>query len=95
MDGGITGNSRNADSFSPRGTVNLKGGNAAAPRLFEVMGQDLGNVDGFHRNFTYGTISLAASSYIRLVDNADNAFGTSPEALYVNTLIVPSGTPST
>ena len=92
VDGGITGNSRNSDSFSPRGTLSLKGGSAAAPRLFEVMGQDLGNVtDGFNRNFAYGTISLGSSSYIRLVDNADNAFAAAPKLLYANTLIVPSG----
>ncbi len=56
------------------------------------MGQDLGNVPaGFNNNFAYGTLALGSNDYVRLVDLANNSGSSSPEALYVNTLIVPSG----
>ncbi len=47
---------------------------------------------GFTGNFDYGTLQLGSGAYVRLVDSARNSTSTSPEALYVNTLIVPSGT---
>ena len=57
------------------------------------MGQDLGNVmAGFTHNFVYGSLSLSGGTYVRLVDNAHNATGAQPEALYVGTLLVPAGT---
>src|SRR5262249_41015406 len=46
----------------------------------------------FTNNFAYGTLALGGSAYVRLVDNADNSAGTGSEALYINGLIVPSGT---
>ena len=62
-------------------------------QLLEVMGRDLGATNGgFNQNFVYNTLSLANKTYVRLVDLSDNAPGSNAEALYVNSLIVPSGT---
>ena len=56
------------------------------------MSQDLGNVAaGFNNNFAYGTLAVGSNDYVRLVDLQNNSGSSSPEALYVNTLIVPSG----
>jgi hypothetical protein len=93
INGTLVGTTRNANLFAPQGTLSLNGpGTSTAPQLLEVMSQDQGNVGaGFSRNFVYGSISLS-NTYVRLVDNARNSSGTSPEALYVNALIVPAGT---
>ncbi len=57
------------------------------------MGQDLGAVAaGFVDNFAYGRLVLARNTYVQLVDDADNAAGEGDEALYLNELIVASGT---
>src|SRR5208337_782814 len=87
------GDTKDADLFQCQGTVNLDGtGTSAIPQFLEVMGQDLGNVSaGFNDNFAYGTLGLGSNDYVRLVDLANNSGSSSPEALYVNTLIVPSG----
>ncbi len=45
----------------------------------------------FINNFAYGTLKLAANTYVELVNNAVNSPGNSSEAVYVNTLIVPAG----
>ena len=67
-------------------------GTASSPQLLEAMSQDLGNVAaGFNDNFAYGTLELTANTYVELVDNAANSPGDAPEAVYVNTLIVPAG----
>lgn len=56
------------------------------------MGNDLGNVStGFHDNFAYNTLAIGSNDYVRLVDLSNNSGSSNPEALYVNTLIVPSG----
>jgi RHS repeat-associated protein len=91
--GNLIGNTRNRDQFDALGPVLLNGmGMAATPQLLEVMSQDLGNVPaGFNRNFAYGTLALGNNTYVRLVDQARNSPGTAPEALYVNSLIVPAG----
>ena len=92
--GNLLGSTQQADLFSPEGTLLLNGsGNASSPQLLEVMSQDLGNVEsGFTNNFAYGTIALGSNTYVQLVDNAHNSSGNGPEAIYVNALIVPSGT---
>jgi hypothetical protein len=91
--GNVLGQTTNADEFAPAGTLDLAGpGSASAPELLEVMGQDLGNVAaGFTHNFVYGNLTLNGG-YVQLVDYAHNSAGTGPEALYVNSLIVASGT---
>ncbi len=84
----------NADLFQPLGTLTIEGpGSASSPELLEVMSQDQGNVPaGFQGNFHYDTIALASNAYVRLVDQSQNSAGsTGPEALYVNSLVVPAG----
>ena len=56
------------------------------------MGIDYGYVtSGFTDNFAYNSISLTSGTYVELVDNVKNSSGTGPEAVYVDTLSVPSG----
>src|SRR6266853_164907 len=56
------------------------------------MSQDLGAVAaGFNKNFAYGTLVLSSNSHVKLVDLSDNASGTGAEAVYVQSLFVPSG----
>ena len=56
------------------------------------MGQDLGSdAKGFTNNFAYGTLELGASTTLQLVDLSRNTSSTSPEALYVDSLLVPAG----
>jgi RHS repeat-associated protein len=90
----LAGQTRNAGAFVPMPTVVLGGSeDPNAPQLLEVMSQDLGDTSaGFFRNFGYDTLQVGnpnSTANLKLVDNADNAPGTDPEALYVNTLIVP------
>jgi Bacterial pre-peptidase C-terminal domain len=91
--GSLFGNTTDVDLYEPQGTVDLDGsGTSSVPQFLEVMSQDLGNVAaGFNNNFAYGTLAMGSNDYVRLVDNAHNSAGTAPEALYVNSLIVPSG----
>ncbi len=57
------------------------------------MSNDVGNVAaGFQNNFAYGAVLLANNTYVKLVDNSHNSAGTGPEAVYVGSLIVPTGT---
>jgi RHS repeat-associated protein len=90
----LLGDTRNADLYSPQGTLRLDGfGTEASPQLLEVMGHDLGtDAAGFRRNFAYGTLALSNNTYLRLVDQSNNSPGEEPEALYVNSLMVPAGT---
>lgn len=89
----VTGNTKNADQFVPRQKVVFCGGGTSdAPQLFEAMGQDRGPMSaGFDRNFVYTCIELAENSYVRLQDLSDNSTGSAPEAVYVNSLVVPAG----
>ena len=91
--GSIFGDTTDRSLFQPSGTVSLSGtGTSAIPQFFEVMGQDLGNVPaGFTSNFAYGGLSVGANDYVRLVDLQKNSGTSNPEALYVNTLVVSSG----
>jgi len=94
----ISGNSlgagTNADRFNPQGTVLFDGGGTTAnPQLLEAMSQDRGPATtGYNRNFAYGTLALSNNTRVQLVDQADNAGGAGPEALYVTALSVPAGT---
>jgi RHS repeat-associated protein len=93
--GNLTGTTGNAQLYSPLAAVLFNGsGTSTTPQLLEVMSQDLGAVStGFIHNFAYDQLTLAAGTYVKLVDNARNSpnSGTSPEALYVNGLLVPAG----
>jgi len=91
--GDLVGNGTNAAQFASGGAVQL--GTADGPasfQLLEVMGEDLGNVEeGFSGNFAHGSLRLENTS-VELVDFEDNSSGLAPEALYLDTLIVPAGT---
>ena len=90
---GLIGNTVNLGQFIPLGTSTFNGsGTAASPQLLEVMGRDLETSQlGFIHNFNYGTITLANNTYVKLVDQNHNSSGSGAEALYVNSLVVPSG----
>jgi RHS repeat-associated protein len=93
--GNLAGSTQNSGIFAPAGSVLFDGsGTAMAPQTLEAMSQDLGNVAaGFHKNFAYGTISLSNNTYLQLVDNSQNIAGggSKANAVYVNSLNVPSG----
>ena len=90
----LTGATQNPSQLTLRGMVRLEGsGTAGAPQLLEAMSNDVGNVAaGMMGNFAYGSLILANNTYVRLVDGADNANGTGPEAVYTNSLLVSAGT---
>jgi hypothetical protein len=92
--GSLLGATTDADRYNPQVPVRFDGaGTVTAPQLLEAMGRDVGNtLAGFTRNFVYSTLSLGNNTYVKLVDQADNATGTEHEALYVDSLIVPAGT---
>jgi len=53
---------------------------------------DLGNApSAYANNFAFGTIQLSSYTYVQLVDQSANTSGTGAEAVYTNSLIVPSG----
>jgi hypothetical protein len=94
LNGNLLGSTQNNSLFDPHGTVLLNGvGNSSAPKLFEVMSQDLGaGASGFVSNFAYGTLSLRSGTYYQLQDLDRNSAGSGAEAVYVDSLIVPAGT---
>ncbi len=93
LTGSLLGNTKNSARFTPLGVLDLNGaGTASTPQQLEVMGQDYGNSPaGFSHNFNYGVISLATNTYVQLIDDYQNSGGSGPEALYVDTLVVPPG----
>src|SRR5262249_33150389 len=92
--GDLVGNTQNVTDSPIQGTLTLDGsGTVNAPQRLEVMSRDLGNTPaGFLNNDLLNILALANNTYVKLVDLSDNASGTGPEALYVNSLIVPAGT---
>jgi RHS repeat-associated protein len=87
----LLGSTTNADLFSPQGTVIFTGGTSDAPRLLEVMSRDRDPIsDQLQNNYRYRTLQLD-SAYVRLTDASGNSPGTNAEAMFVDTLIVPSG----
>ena len=94
ISGSLLGDTKNLGQFTPLGTLVLDGTNtASSPQLVEVMGQDLGTSPlGFIHNFNYGTLILSNNTYVQLVNQYQNSGSSSPEALYVNSLVVLAGT---
>jgi len=90
----LVGTTRNADQYAPLGRLVFDGaGDAIVPQLLEAFSKDVGpDPAGFDDNFAYGTLVLGGSTRLQLVDRSDNAPGTESEAVYVNSLVVPSGT---
>jgi YD repeat-containing protein len=93
LSGNILGDSTAIALSDLQGTTTLQSsGSAASPFLLEAMSQDLGPVTaGFSKNFVYGALVLASNSYVKLVDLSDNASGTGAEAVYAQSVVVPSG----
>jgi RHS repeat-associated protein len=91
--GSLVGDTTDADLYQPQGTVNLDGsGTSTIPQFLEAMSDDLDNVSaGYEDNFAYGTLAIGPNDYVRLVDLSNNSGSSNPEAVYVNTLVVPSG----
>jgi len=91
--GDLLGDGTNAAGFASEGVLQL--GTADGPaswQLLEVMGEDLGDVEGgFSQNFAHGCLRVENTT-VELVDLANNSPGVAPEALYVDTLVVPAGT---
>ncbi|MCY2990994.1 MAG: malectin domain-containing carbohydrate-binding protein [Planctomycetota bacterium] len=92
--GSLLGTTTNADHFAPQGTMQFNGsGTASSPQLLEAMSQDLGGASaGFTRNFVYNSLALSNNTRVQLVDQSDNAAGAGAEAVYVDSLVVPTGT---
>jgi len=92
--GNLLGNTRNAAQFAPQAEVRFDGtGTAANPQHLEAMSEDLGPYEaGFVANFAYRNLTLANKTYVQLVNNANNTDSDKPEAVYVDTLVVPAGT---
>ena len=68
-------------------------GTAGSPQLFEALGSNQGNVGaGFDHNLAFYSLALTNNTYVKLVDNSNNAPGSSAEAGYVSNLEVPAGT---
>src|SRR5262249_48137275 len=86
----LLGSTTNVDAFAPRGRT-LIFNNGVTTHHLEVMSRDLGpTADGYRRNFAYGALELGNGVTLQLLDDADNAAGTGPEALYAEALVVPA-----
>ena len=94
ISGNLSGATTNAADFSPAGTTRLDGtGTSSSPQLLEAMSRDIGPSSyGYYQNFAYGTLALSNNTFARLVDESDNATGTAAEAVYVDVLVIPTGT---
>ena len=91
--GDLLGGTHNGAHFAPLNTVTFNGaGTVAAPQQLEAMSRDLGATSaGFVSNFAYGSLALGNNTWMKLVDLADNAPGTAPEAVYAVSIMVPAG----
>jgi len=89
----------NPAQFSGLGNVQFQTGvfsGPIVPLLFEAQSEDLGNTAaGFLNNSAIQSLSLGpwpfGATYVRLVDQSNNASGDGPEAVYVDKLVVPVG----
>lgn len=79
--------------ISISGSVQFSGGgNALSPRFLEAMSRDQGQkLVGFASGFALGALVVSNRTYLRLVDSFDNSPEAQPEAVYVNSLVVHSG----
>jgi RHS repeat-associated protein len=92
--GNLDGTTTNVTGFTPLEKIQLSGaGTQAAPQLLEALSADKGaSGSGFEHNFGLYSLALTGNTYVKLVDNADNASGSGAEAVYAATLAVPAGT---
>jgi RHS repeat-associated protein len=91
--GNLTGGTTNTELYAPAQPVLFAGsGTPVNPQLLEVMSQDQGaNGAAFAKNFTYDQVVITNYTYVRLVDQAQNAAAPGTESLYVNSLVVQNG----
>ncbi len=91
--GNLLASTTNVSLYEPQGTVTMQGaGTSSAPEFLEAMSADLGSsATGFTNNFAYGTLVLANNTYVKLVNQSANSPGSSTEAVYANSLVVPAG----
>ena len=89
----LLGDTQIPAAYQPRGTLNLDGaGTAAAPQLIEAMSLDRGLLPtAFNGGFAIGALTIQDGNYVKLVDQSDNSAGLDPEAVYVNSIIIPAG----
>lgn len=92
--GNILGNTTAIGISNLQSTTILNGaGTSASPQFLEVMAQDLGNVlAGFSNNFVYQELELAGSDYVELVDQSQNSSSNVSDAIYAQSVVVPTGT---
>jgi hypothetical protein len=90
--GSLLGNTTNVAGFDQPGTIIFDGhGTAAAPQKLELIEQDQGNVAaGYAATLAYGAVQLGSGTYVKLVDESDNASGTGAEAGYAASITVPT-----
>ncbi|HYF36743.1 MAG TPA: hypothetical protein VD994_15720, partial [Prosthecobacter sp.] len=73
----LVGNTTAVALSNSQGITTLNGaGTFANPQLLEAMSKDLSIVPaGFTNNFLFGTLALGSNTYVKLVDQNDNAPG--------------------
>lgn len=87
----LVSSAQTAAQWNLAGTVLMSGGTSLAPKFLEVMSDNLNaTAAGFNGPFTMGSLTLG-SGFLRLVDTYSNSPAAGDEALYVNSLIIPSG----
>jgi RHS repeat-associated protein len=93
FDGGLTTSLTTLTQFRPQGAFTFSGGTSTSPRLIEAVSQDLGPTGaGFSAtNFSFGALTLGGNTYVKLIDQSDNAPGAGVEAFYTPSLVVPAG----
>jgi len=80
------------ETLWPLGSKTLAMVGTTSWQKLEIGGEDLGQVPaGFTNNFQIATLHLEAGARVCLVDEIDNGNRRSPEAVYVNSLILDSG----
>ncbi|MGD1277561.1 MAG: CARDB domain-containing protein [Tepidisphaeraceae bacterium] len=93
VNGNLLGTTTNAAGWNAQSPVTFNGsGTASSPQLLEAMSQDDGaSAAGFQGNFAYGALNLSNGTYVRLVDQSQNA-ASGANAVYCSSLNVPAGT---
>ena len=89
--GNVLGTSTNLLAGKVLGALTLTGtGTASVPLQLEAMAQDLGHDStAFSHNFVFGSLSLPGG-YVQLVDFSHNTSATAKEAVYAQSVTVPS-----
>lgn len=99
LEGDLLGNAVDHAAYQISGTIQfdrpVQLSDTWTPQLLEAMGSQrtLGKPESYDSTFVIANLSLANRTVLRLVDNSVNNPGNSlPDAVYVDTLNVPTGT---